>query len=213
MRYIFNISNKIDMSKLLLETTKVPILILDKVWLENFPERLTNEKIQSLEQNLLDLLKENANLTEREKELQLNKKRYLNEIINLTPEAYEKNNVEAKNKINQLSNLVNNANNELEEVSKRLSKLPNKLEKANRTLLQETVNICYNKSKESAKKLENINPIIEQLRSELKQLIDEKTVLEETMLKSYTLLHDIVGVEIIEALDNKSEKAGNKKWF
>lgn len=201
------------MSKLLLETTKVPILILDKVWLENFPERLTNEKIQSLEQNLLDLLKENANLTEREKELQLNKKRYLNEIINLTPEAYEKNNVEAKNKINQLSNLVNNANNELEEVSKRLSKLPNKLEKANRTLLQETVNICYNKSKESAKKLENINPIIEQLRSELKQLIDEKTVLEETMLKSYTLLHDIVGVEIIEALDNKSEKAGNKKWF
>jgi len=205
--------NKINLSKILLEKTKVPILILDHLWLENFIERATNERVKALETKVLDLLKENANLTEKAKVLQLNKKKYLKEIITLTTEAYDKNNSAAKNKINELRKSILDVNTELHDNVKKIDKLPERLETANRELLEETVNTCYGRVMNGNKRLEALNPEIDTLREELKTLVDEKVALEEEVSKSYLLLHNLVGIEIIEAIDREYEKSGNSKWF
>ena len=205
--------NRIHLTKLLLAKTKVPILILDHTWLKNFVERETNEIVKDLEKRLLDLLKETSHLTERLKELDRNKKNHLHEIITLTTEAYEKNNTVAKERINELQEMVLNINKELQETEKTLNGLPEELETTNITLLEETVNSCYEKMMVGNERLSVINPQVENLREQLKTLVGEKAVLEEEVSKSYTLLHSLVGKEIIELIDKEQSRLGNKKWF
>lgn len=191
----------------------IPLLILDEVWLSQFPKEYKSTKITALEERLLELMKENARITETVNSLSKKKKAALASILELTTAAYDHNNAVAKTKMEKAQEEVLKINAQLPALEGKATKLPDEIEKANMELLEETVNICYNLLRESTIRLETVEEKVDMLRAELRAAVAERAVLKENASKTYNLLHNIIGPDMIGELDNDYERKRRKKWF
>jgi len=179
---------------------KAPILILDSLWQEQFRDRKT-EKIRLLETRIKDLMKENARLSETEKSLVSKKKECLSQIRLLAADVHERNDHEAAKATEIFKNTVGDINDELIELDKRAEKIPAEMENANRELLAETVSMIYFSMRGSQARLRELSPEIERLREEVQRLIKEQISCEEEAARTYQLLHNLVGREVVNILD------------
>ena len=186
-----------------MKSLKLPVLILDRVWLEKFPKEYKSAKIIECEVRLKRLMKEYARCSEAHKVIVYKKKECLNKILALSSEAYDNNNLAAKNAMTSLQNTVFDINDEIEQIAKRMEQIPDEITNSNFELLTETVYICYKQLEKSRGKLNKMNRQAEKLRAELNAVIDEKVRHEEMAEKTYSLLHDLIGSELIDKLDDE----------
>lgn len=181
---------------------QVPILILNEIWLQNFNKRYKNDRVENLEVDLKEALKKQSRLTEILKKLHEKKKQNLNVILELTPEVFEKSNETAKIRMESLQKEVLEINDSLEQLAMELASVPNEINDVNRKLLNETIEVCYSEMMESQQNLESLTPKIDKMREELKLLVEQHAICKETYKNTYTLLHHLVGEELIDRLDD-----------
>jgi len=184
---------------------KAPILILDSLWQEQFRDKKT-EKIKSLEIKIKNIMKENARLAETEKSLIYKKKECLKQIRELAADVHERNDQEAAKATGIFRNAVVDINGELAELSKKADKLPGEMESANRELLAETVSVVYFSMRDSQARLNVLGPKIERLREEVQRLTKEQISCEEEAARTYQLLHNLVGHEIVNIMDQEYKR-------
>ncbi|MCL2351292.1 MAG: hypothetical protein FWC55_02040 [Firmicutes bacterium] len=184
----------------MLDGIRVPILILDPVWLAFF-RNAGDERIKALQAAVKERLKEIAKVNETREALVKRKRECLARILGMSADAHDRNSQAAREQIDKDNAAVRRINGELEKLDERAEKLPELLEKANKKLLFETVSEYYVKMRERRARLEELNPRIDRLRGELRSLSDEKLAHEEEIGRTYTLLHGLVGSELIEKLD------------
>ncbi|MDR1913392.1 MAG: hypothetical protein LBQ68_02770 [Clostridiales bacterium] len=201
MRRLFRKRNDLyDRLSELLADIKPPTLILDALWQEQFKNHKST-KIISLERKITDLMKEHARYRETEEDLIRKKKECLRHIINLSQDAHNKNSLEAKEAISEFQKAVLDINNELEQIEKKSDKLPPQLDKANREMMLETVFGIYFNLRKSRARSQALIPIIEKIRLELRQATAEKADCEEEAARTYQLLHNMIGSELLNLLD------------
>ena len=181
---------------------KAPILILDSLWQEQFRGRKT-EKIEALEAKIKDLMKDNARLAETEKMLINRKKEYLSQIRQLAVDVHVNKDQEAIKATEAFRNAVCDINDELGDLDRKADRLPEELENANRELLAETVSIIYFSMRDSQARLKELGPKIERLRNEIQSLTKEQIACEEEAARTYQLLHNLTGCEVVNILDQR----------
>ncbi len=201
--FLWKKSNKIQFLMEELKHTQVPILILDKLWHDIFPEEQKTKQIVKLEKKLNDLIKEQGQLNNDRKGYLKLKKDMMKEILELTSAAYEENDDTAKEKMSKDQQYILEINEKIEQISTQLKVLPEKIQKANNNLLEESVKICYARMSKGRGEIKILEERIEQLRSELRFSLDEKTIYEENVEQLYSYLHHLVGAEFIEKLDKE----------
>ena len=179
---------------------KAPLLILDSLWQEQFRNQKT-EKIVALEAKIKEIMKEHARLMETEKNLLSKKKECLSQIRNLAKNVHEYNDKNSAKATEMYKTAVLDINDELESMGTKADILSEKLENANRELLAETVSIIYFRMRESQSRLNTLSPEIERLRGEVKRLTAELIECEEEAARTYQLLHNLVGREVVNILD------------
>jgi len=181
----------------------ISLLILDERWNRLFTNTQKTAAIERCEQKLRDLLKEQARLIAEQKEIAAAKKLYMDKIIKLTPDVFEKGDDSAKEEMKIAEREIKNINTRAKEIEYGLEKMPDRIKQANLELLEETVNVVYFKMRSGMKRVEELEKLIDETKAKLKEYIDEKEALSQDDTDIYSYFHDLLGAEEIEKLDKE----------
>lgn len=201
---------KVDLDYDLIIRNRLSILTQNSEWLENF-DGLSNKAIVRDKEDLRSLVKlekENHNKLEK---LKAEKKRVIAKIITLSDEINNKNKVSDIVLLEEAQSKLNDLNDEIDDLSFELEMMPKKIREANLRLLESTVEYAYSELSDREEKLENINHELEALREQLRRYIVEKFEHEEKINKLYSFLHNTLGNEKANELDNTIYESKNRR--
>lgn len=186
-----------------LRKNDISLLILDERWNKLFVNAPKSPSIERSEQKLKELLKEEARLIAEQKEIAAAKKGHMDRIIKLTPEVFEKDDETAKKEMQISEREIKRINSRTKRIEELLDEMPDRKKQANLELLDETVNIVYYKIGSARKRVKELEGLIEETRSKLKEYIDEKETLSQDDTDIYSYFHDLLGGEELEKLDSE----------
>ncbi len=186
-----------------LRKNDISLLILDERWNKLFINTPKSSSIERSEEKLKALLKEEARLIAEQKEIAAAKRVHMDRIIKLTPEVFEKNDENAKKEMLISEHEIKRINSRSKSIEELLDEMPNRKRQANLELLEETVNIVYYKIGSARKRVKELEKLIEEARSRLKEYIDEKETLSQDDTDIYSYFHDLLGGEELEKLDRE----------
>lgn len=179
----------------LLKGKKVPILVLDQRWHKLFPEGKKPAEIQALEKQLNDLLKEQGKLVNEVKHLKAGKKKLMDAIVS------GMSSVENGRKKDKQQKLLLQTKERIDQQSERLLELPYEIKAANEQLLSVGVRYCYDEWKKHTEDLKEVSRRIDEMRETLKETVAYKVELEESVDATYSLMHALLGREVMNYFD------------
>lgn len=179
----------------LLKGKQVPILVLDQRWHKLFPDGRKPTEIRVLERQLNDLLKEQGKLVNEVKQLKSGKKKLMDAIVAGMNQA------ENGQKKEKQQKLLLETKERIEQHSERLLELPYEIKNTNEKLLSVGVRYCYDEWKKHTEDLKDVTKRIEEMREELKETVAYKVELEESVDATYSLMHALLGREVMDYFD------------
>ncbi|MCM1162432.1 MAG: hypothetical protein NC412_14595 [Roseburia sp.] len=197
-----------------LEGKKIPILTLDNKWHQVFSEYKGDKRIQKLEKQLNELIKEQGKCTTQSKDIKKLKAKLMKEIVGSMEEIGEgKQNKKLEKEMEEKTKLINECNEKLEAYQDELLELPGKIDKINYELMLITMETCYSAMEKNSLEIKEIGAWIKSIRTELKKKVIRKQEKEKENQRMYSYMHDIFGAEVIEIFDMEYLKKddGEKK--
>ena len=186
-----------------LKEKKIPILTLDNKWHRLFTQTNPNKTILRLEEELNDLLKKQGKATTESKDIKRLKKKLMQEIVENAEGTAEGNNQKALKKMEDNKRLINECNERLTMYEDQLIELPGEIDRVNRELMLQTMDICYDTLKTNETEIEETAKWVAAIRVELKKRLIRKQEMEQMNQELYSYMHDIFGDEVIEIFDMK----------
>lgn len=186
-----------------LRKNDISLLILDERWNALFTSNEKTPEILQCEGMLRELLKEQARLTAENQELAVRKKGAMERIIRLTGDVFERNDAQAKQEMQQAEQEIKRVNERLEEIAAKMESIPDSIRETNLALLEYTVNVVYFKIRSHQKRVEELDKLIEGVRSQLKEYMEERRTLADADTDTYSYFHDLLGGEELEKLDRE----------
>lgn len=186
-----------------LKEKKIPILTLDNKWHRLFTQTNPNKTILRLEEELTDLLKKQGKATTESKDIKRLKKKLMQEIVENAEGTAEGNNQKALKKMEDNKRLINECNERLTMYEDQLIELPGEIDRVNRELMLQTMDICYDTLKTNETEIEETAKWVAAIRVELKKRLIRKQEMEQMNQELYSYMHDIFGAEVIEIFDMK----------
>lgn len=186
-----------------LKEKKIPILTLDNKWHRLFTQTNPNKAILRLEAELNDLLKKQGKATTESKDIKRLKKKLMQEIVENAEGTAEGNNQKALKKMEDNKRLINECNERLTMYEDQLIELPGEIDRVNRELMLQTMDICYDTLKTNETEIEETAKWVAAIRVELKKRLIRKQEMEQMNQELYSYMHDIFGAEVIEIFDMK----------
>lgn len=186
-----------------LKEKKIPILTLDNKWHRLFTQTNPNKTILRLEEELNDLLKKQGKATTESKDIKRLKKTLMQEIVENAEGTAEGNNQKALKKMEDNKRLINECNERLTMYEDQLIELPGEIDRVNRELMLQTMDICYDTLKTNETEIEETAKWVAAIRVELKKRLIRKQEMEQMNQELYSYMHDIFGAEVIEIFDMK----------
>ncbi len=189
-----------------LKEKKIPILTLDNKWHRLFTQTNPNKTILRLEEELNELLKKQGKATTESKDIKRLKKKLMQEIVENAEGTAEGNDEKALKKMEDNKRLINECNERLTMYEDQLIELPREIDRVNRELMLQTMDICYDTLKANEAEIEETAKWVAAFRVELKKRLIRKQEKEQMNQELYSYMHDIFGAEVIEIFDMKYEK-------
>ena len=186
-----------------LKEKKIPILTLDNKWHRLFTQTNPNKTILRLEEELNDLLKKQGKATTESKDIKRLKKKLMQEIVENAEGTAEGNNQKALKKMEDNKRLINECHERLTMYEDQLIELPGEIDRVNRELMLQTMDICYDTLKTNETEIEETAKWVAAIRVELKKRLIRKQEMEQMNQELYSYMHDIFGAEVIEIFDMK----------
>lgn len=196
-------AKKREFSRKVLLKNDISLLILDERWNSLFTNIEKTPEILKCEEKLRELLKEQSRLIGESKDISQRKKVYMDKILRLTTEAFDKDSEEARKDMQQCEKEIKQINDRLTQIEESLDNIPNLINEANSELLNYTVNVVYYKIRFSQRRVDELEKLIEETKEKLKEYIDEKGLLSQDYTDVYSYFHDLLGAEELEKLDKE----------
>ena len=130
----------------------------------------------------------------------------MQEIVENAEGTAEGNNQKALKKMEDNKRLINECNERLTMYEDQLIELPGEIDRVNRELMLQTMDICYDTLKTNETEIEETAKWVAAIRVELKKRLIRKQEMEQMNQELYSYMHDIFGAEVIEIFDMKYEK-------
>lgn len=183
-----------------LKGKKVPILVLDQRWHTLFPNGNKPEDILALEDNLNYLLKRQGFLVNDIKDLKRTKQKLMDGILAGMNDV-EGANTDKKKKNQQ--RLLLEIKERIKEESDELMELPREIKRVNEELLAVGASYCFERLASGDEELRVLTEEIEEIRGQLKEKVGYKADLEESMDSAYSLMHGLLGHDVMNLYDKK----------
>ena len=130
----------------------------------------------------------------------------MQEIVENAEGTAEGNNQKALKKMEDNKRLINECNERLTMYEDQLIELPGEIDRVNRELMLQTMDICYDTLKTNETEIEETAKWVAAIRVELKKRLIRKQEMEQMNQELYSYMHDIFGAEVIEIFDMKYAK-------
>ncbi|MCI5731184.1 MAG: hypothetical protein MR304_06545 [Eubacterium sp.] len=182
-----------------LKGKKVPILVLDSRWHTLFPKGEKPAEIQNLEDRVNELLKRQGFLVNDLKDLKKTKKKLMEGIVAGMGEREAIRDKKSKNQ----QRLLLEIKERIQEESDELMDLPREIKRANEELLAVGASYCFERLANGDEQLEELNQEINEMRETLKEKVGYKADLEESMDSAYSLMHGLLGHDVMNLYDNR----------
>lgn len=182
-----------------LKGKKVPILVLDSRWHTLFPKGEKPAEIQNLEDRVNELLKRQGFLVNDLKDLKKTKKKLMEGIVAGMGEREAIRDKKSKNQ----QRLLLEIRERIQEESDELMDLPREIKRANEELLAVGASYCFERLASGDEQLEELNQEISEMRETLKEKVGYKADLEESMVSAYSLMHGLLGHDVMNLYDNR----------
>lgn len=202
--------NSVKFSKYVLRNNNISLLILDERWNKIFNYAEKTEDINKAEEELRALLVYQSKLIEEQKTANARKKELVANILALTQETFENNNEDARLKMTQCEQEIKDINDKLPLIEHELEEIPQKLKDKNMDLLGTAVEKVYFTLRSRQVRVKELDTLIEEARSKLKEYIEEKESLAQENNDSYSYFHDLLGSDELERLDKLYFGENNK---
>lgn len=190
-----------------LEGKNIPILTLDNKWHQLFSKAEKNDRVETLENELNELLRRQGKLNSELKDIKKIKKKLMDDIMQSADILdKEPNNKKEEKKLEDSKRLLNECNEKMESHEDELIDLPRSIYHKNQELMIATMEVCYEVLHANAKEIEEISAWISEVRKELKEKIIRKQEREIINKELYAYMHDIFGPNVIEMFDIKVEE-------
>lgn len=177
---------------------QVPILVLDSRWHSLFPKGEKPAEVEGLEEQVNALLKRQGKLVNEIKELKRAKKKLMDGIVAGMEEGESS---RAKKKKDNQQRLLLETKARIEEESDELMGLPNQIKNANEELLIAGAKYCFERLADSDRRLKALTEEIRMLKEELNVKMDNKAELEESLDSAYSLMHTLLGHDVMNMFD------------
>lgn len=188
---------------MVLRRKHIPILTLDERYMELLTEREKPDSIRKMEASVNVWLKKQGRSGSEVKELHRAKIRLMRNIVENMQETEGESERKRGKKLDKSQKLIREANEKIMYLEEEQKQIPERLEEANLELLYATTDICYQKLKEDREEIEEITQWIKRVRNELKEKIARKERMETEYNRIYGNLHDMLGAEVMEYLDEE----------
>jgi hypothetical protein len=202
-KFLKKAAQGVKFDRRVLRKNDISLLILDERWNSLFSATDKTPEIISCETRIKDLLKKQSRLNQELKDIGLIKKKCMNRILELTTEAFENNSKSAKNEMQSCEKEIIRINDRVQNIDKTLDNFPDMIKEVNLELLEFTVNLVYFKIRSNKKRVKELEVLINELKSKLKEYINEKESLSQDDSDTYSYFHDLLGAEELERLDKK----------
>lgn len=189
----------------ILNTKKLPIVLLDPLW-HTAKEHIKSVVIDQAEKELQELLKEQARLNTDYKEYTVVKQNFLKEILVLSGKVQEGNDDEALKELSKLHQSTLSANQKLEEIERRLEHIDEEISDKNKEIISEMIAVGYGYIELYKERSQILEAEIATLRAQMLQKTAQKKESEAFLKDIYNYLHSIVGREQIEIIDKALEE-------
>lgn len=188
----------------IIKHVKIPVLTLDERFNELFSELVKQPKTKEIIKKLNLLMKEQGGAVNHVKELKSLKKRLMSNIVENMNEVEDKeaDNLRSK-KQDTNKRLINDINIQLEESKDRLLALPYEIMDTNRQLLLESMVYSYDIINDYTTRSRELDEDIVRLQAEIEEKSKEKIAIDNQINKLYGYMHDMVGAEMLEKMDEK----------
>lgn len=190
---------------MVLRRKRIPILTLDERYLELFTEREKPDYIRKLEASVNAWLKKQGQSGGEVKELHRAKSLLMRNIVENMQESEGESERKRSKKLDKSQKLIREANEKIMRLEEEQKQIPERLEDANLELLYATADICYEKLKADREEMEEITQWVTQIRDELRDKLARKQRIEAEYNRIYGNLHDMLGAEVMEYLDEEYE--------
>lgn len=186
---------------------KIPIVVLDERWHQLFPDYDKPAQIKQLEEKLDDLMKLQGKFTNDLKDLKRLKNQLMGEIITHMDVNDTKEGKMKEKKLDQNQRLIREIGDKIKEAENQLIDLPYQIKEANEELISGSAAICYKRLSDNTEKIEEINKWILSIREQLKIRILEKQDMEMKNTDIYNYMHDMLGPELLQQLDEDIKRS------
>lgn len=159
--------SKEDIFKLI-KRTKVPVLTLDRKWLNLFNNDDKSPEIKALEEKVNAALKSQGSINSQRDELKGLKKTLMKEIVS---NMDAKENSRAYKKVVKSKELIDDINDKLILLEDKELDVPDSINMANASLALRSLEELYNKYDSNEEDIKNLDKWIEETRIELKKRI------------------------------------------
>lgn len=188
---------------MVLRRKHIPILTLDERYMELLTEREKPDYIRKMEASVNTWLKKQGRSGSEVKELHRAKSRLMRSIVDNMQETEGESERKRGKKLDKSQKLIREANEKIMLLEEEQKQIPVRLEEANLELLYATTDICYEKLKEDRDEMEEISRWVMRIQKELKEKVARKQRVEAEYNRIYGNLHDMLGAEVMEYLDEE----------
>lgn len=189
---------------------KVPILPLDNRWHQLFPDEEKPARIKKLEKEVMDLVKREGGVNHEMKNLGGLKKKLMKEIVENMEETTSEQEKLRQKKLIASQKLIADINDKVKALEDEKYELPYRVMKANKELLLESIEVCYDRLETNQRQIEALAEWIDRTRIELKKNVIIKQEKQDMNNSIYSYMHDMLGPEFMEIFDSNHNFKDNK---
>lgn len=210
MKYAIAIEMETGMAEITLRSIRenadlrhLPILTLDERWYHLVPEEEKTDYIRKLETKVNDYLKKQGQINNDIKEVKKIKAKLIQDVVDNMVD--DDTNPKRDLIMQESQRLIHEAKAKINSLEDESIDVPRQLAKANQELMLATVRFCYERLNDNRSDIEILDKWINDTRVKLKKNLlikQDKETMNENM---YTYMHDILGAEVMSAIDRVNE--------
>lgn len=198
----FNKKPDIELDRELLKKNKVPILIKDSAW-KTMASHFKDRKINSLSQELSQILKEEKQLEVEIQQMKKEKSAMTQHVLEMSYQLNQNNQYGSDKEMNKAKNGLQETTRKLESLYAKKEEMPSLIQEVNFQLLEATVANAASQLIHEDREHQKREKEIKILREELNRLREKKEEAEEKMYMYYHFLHSLLGPSQMEELDHQ----------
>lgn len=194
----------------ILRKNNITRLSIDERWTKLFVTIKITPELQKAEEEMNELIKDEAMLKNEQDNLEPQKRKCMNEIISLTKDAFENDSDTAKQRLKECKKEIEKINNRINKVLEDIENHEEKMRGANLELLNKSINYIFTTLKVNNERALEIKKELAEIEEKKKLLGEELETISLDWTKYAVDLTELIGTNPVKEFEEAYKLEGLK---